>query len=50
VPPRTWTFGVESTQSGEIVTRLDLAPDRRYDVYTSVTAAANDREPRPRPC
>ena len=43
VPPRTWTFGVESTQSGEIVTRLDLAPDRRYDVYTSVTAAADDR-------
>jgi hypothetical protein len=41
VPPRTWTFGVESTQSGEIVTRLDLAPDRRYDVYTSVTAAAD---------
>jgi hypothetical protein len=43
VPPRTWTFGVESTQSGEIVTRLDLAPDRRYDVYSSVTAAADDR-------
>jgi hypothetical protein len=42
VPPRTWTFGVESTQSGEIVTRLDLASDRRYDVYTSVSAAADD--------
>lgn len=40
VPPRTFTFGVESTTSGELGTQLALAPDRHYDIYVSVSAAA----------
>lgn len=35
VPPRTFTFGVESTSSGELRMRLELAPDRHYDIYVS---------------
>jgi hypothetical protein len=43
VPPRTWTFGVEGAQSGELVAaHLALASDRHYDVYTSVTASPDD--------
>jgi hypothetical protein len=41
VPPRTFTFGVESTRSAELETRLALRPDRHYDVYLSVTAATD---------
>jgi hypothetical protein len=41
VPPRTWTFGVEGTVSGELMTRLALEPDRHYDVYTSVSASSD---------
>jgi hypothetical protein len=43
VPPRTFTFGVEGTLSGELATRLTLTPDGHYDVYTSVTGVADDR-------
>ena len=38
VPPRTYTFGLEETASGRLITRIPTDPTKHYDVYTSTTA------------
>ena len=38
VPPRTYTFTLEDTQSGTLTTRIPTDPEKHYDVYTSTTA------------
>jgi hypothetical protein len=41
VPPRTFTFPVEDTLSGELLTTIDLHDARHYDVYVSVVSASD---------
>ena len=38
VPPRTYTFTLQDTQSGTLNTRIPTDPAKHYDVYTSTTA------------
>ena len=38
VPPRTYTFTLEETASGTLITRIPTDPTKHYDVYTSTTA------------
>jgi hypothetical protein len=37
VPPRTYTFTLEDTASGQLITRIPTDPTKHYDVYTSTT-------------
>jgi hypothetical protein len=37
-PPRAYTFDVEDTQRGTLMTRVELDPAKHYDIYVSTTA------------